>query len=184
MSEITQHNIANKLNMSLGSLIEDEWMRCLWAWADEHNIDANELPREKHALLQLKSLTLFFSFFNVGQQNADQQIDLGSQTLSKKILSDITDTYAERGYNAATVTNEDTYLPKELGMLTHLEELCIGMNPIERLPDEITNLKYLKKLCLCHNVNLVLTQEQKEWVRMLEKNGAEVSYDVGLLGAV
>ncbi len=181
MSEITQHNIGNKLDTSLKSLIENEWMSSLWSWADEHSIDTNELPRDKQSLLQLTSLTLYFSFFNIGQQNTEQQIKLGSNTLSKKILSDIVEAYAERGYNAATVISEDVYLPKELGMLTHLEELCIGMNPIERLPDEITNLKYLKRLCLCHNVNLVLTQEQKEWVRMLEKNGAEVSYDEGLL---
>ena len=181
MSEVTQHNIENKLDTSLKSLIENEWIYNLWAWADEHNIDANELPREKDLLLQLKILTLSFSFFNVEQQNTEQQIELGNNTLSKKILSDITDSYAEQGYNAVTVINEDTYLPKELGMLTHLEELCIGMNPIQRLPDEIINLRYLKKLCLCHNVNLVLTQEQKEWVRMLERNGVEVSYDEGLL---
>ncbi len=181
MSEVTQHNIGNKLDTSLKSLIENEWMRSLWAWADTHHIDANELPREKYALLQLKSLTLFFSFFKVEQQNTEQQIELGNNTLSKKILSDIVETYVERGYNAATVINEDKYLPKELGMLTHLEELCIGMNPIQSLPDEITNLRYLKKLCLCHNVNLVLTQEQKEWVRILENNGADVSYDKGLL---
>ncbi len=184
MSEITQHNVENKLDISLKSLIENEWMSSLWSWADENNIDANELPRDKQSLLQLKSLTLYFSFFNIGQQNTEQQIKLGSNTLSKKILSDITDSYAEQGYSATTVITEDTYLPKELGMLTHLEELCIGMNPIERLPDEIINLRYLKKLCLCHNVNLVLTQEQKEWVRMLEKNGTEVHYDEELLDSL
>ena len=149
MGEVTQHNIGNTLDISLRSLIENEWMRNLWAWADENNIDANELPRDKQSLLQLKSLTLYFLFFNIGQQNTEQQIKLGSNTLSKKILSDIVETYVERGYNAATVINEDKYLPKELGMLTHLEELCIGMNPIQSLPDKIINLRYLKKLCLC-----------------------------------
>ncbi len=55
------------------------------------------------------------------------------------------------------------------------------MNPIKRLPDEITQLRHLKKLCLCYNFNLVLTEKQKEWVRMLEENGAEVQYDDELL---
>ncbi len=186
MSEVTQHNIGNKLDISLKSLIENEWMHNLWVWADKHNIDKEELPRDKQSLLQLKSLTLAFSFFNINQKNTEKKLDLDldNKPLTKERMAEIVEMLVEEGYSAIVDSNENAVLPKELGMLTYLEEFCISMNPIERLPDEITNLKSLKKLCLCHNVNLVLTQEQKEWVIMLELNGADVSYDKDLFDRV
>ncbi len=170
MSEVVQHQVVTKSEVSLNSLIEDGWMNILWRWADDNNISGEKLPREKKKLLHLRSLELFSVFFHMDTSRLEG--------LSGKEYDDKLDSLFSE---AMDDPNPKAYLPKELCMLCYLEELCITFNSIRRLPDEITQLRHLKKLCLCYNFNLVLTEKQKEWARTLEINGAIVQYDDGLL---
>ena len=136
---------------------EDEsWIQRLWAWADEHNIPSEDLPRDKDKLLKKRHLDLIMVYFGLDDIPADSE---GEVSFSIK-----------RGS-----------FPKEIGKLAQLEKLCINYNFIERLPDSIVNLKNIKKLCLSHNKYLVLTFSQKLWIWELEKNGATVEYDEDLM---
>ena len=62
--------------------------------------------------------------------------------------------------------NQLTELPKEIGNLTNLISLHLGGNQLTELPKEITNL-ILKSLDLEDSPNLILTSEQKKWIRGL-----------------
>ncbi len=173
MSESTQHRIGTKSEIFLNSSIEDGWINILLKWADDHRISEEKVTRDRKKLLRLKSLKMFSVFFHSNKS-------IGEEPSEHEIVNAY-DAFVEEMDEFVRTTNPKAYIPKEISMLTHLEELCISANPIQRLPDEITQLRHLKKLCLCENPQLVLTEKQKEWLRILEKNGAEVQYDDELL---
>ena len=75
-------------------------------------------------------------------------------------------------------------LPKEIGNLTNLIELDLSGNNLTTLPKEIVNLTNLTNLDLKNNPNLILTTEQKEWIKELKNNGCNVSMDDDLLNRV
>ena len=172
MSELPLHTIKNQQDISLESLFVPDWMCRLWKWADENNIQEETIPRNKDALLNLKKVKLLFIFFHI------PKIDW--ESLTKEESNSLTEKYANDLHEAINIVKENTYLAPEIGHLIHLEELCISMNPIEQLPDEIIHLRDIRKLCLCRNPNLLLTENQKDWIRELESNGSEVSYDEDL----
>ena len=134
----------------------DIWIKKIWEWADQHNISNRNLPRDRDKLLKKRHLDLMMVYFGLNNIPANRE---GEVSFSIK-----------RGS-----------FPKGIGKLAQLEKLCINYNFIERLPDSIVNLKNIKKLCLCHNKYLVLTLNQKLWIWELEKNGAIVEYDEGLM---
>ena len=173
MGELPLHTIENQQDISLESLSVPDWMYRLWEWADENKIKEETIPRNKDALLNLKNVNLLFIFLNTPKIDWERLTEEEHADSIEKLSNDFSE--------AVTIAKENRYLATEIGYLIHLEELCISMNPIEQLPDKIIHLKDLKKLCLCHNTNLVLTENQKDWVRELEANGAEVSYDENLL---
>ncbi len=170
MSELPLHTIDNQQDISLESLSVPDWMYRLWEWADENTISEEILPRDKEGLLKLKRLELFLTFYRSSTISIEELTEEERDSIKYREIVE-----------AIEIAMEYTYLPQEIGYLIHLEELCISFNPIERLPDEIIQLKYLKKLCLCLNPNLVLTENQKDWIRELEANGSEVYYDEDLL---
>ena len=136
--------------------LDDNWIERLWAWADKHDISNKNIPRNRNKLLKKRHLTLMMVYFGLDEIPED---NVEKVSFSLKIGS----------------------FPKEIGKLTQLEKLCINYNFIERLPDSIVNLKNIKKLCLCHNQDLVLTLKQKLWIWELERNGAIVEYDEDLM---
>jgi Leucine-rich repeat (LRR) protein len=166
MSELPLHTIENQQDISLESLSVPNWMYRLWEWADENKIQKKKIPRNKDELLNLKKLELLFIFFHTEENDRNSLTQNEHDDSIEKLSNDFSE--------AVTIAKENRYLAAEIGYLIHLEELCISMNPIEQLPDKIIHLKDLKKLCLCHNTNLVLTENQKDWVRELEANGSEV----------
>jgi len=72
-------------------------------------------------------------------------------------------------------------LPQEIGNLTNLTELLLRDNQLTELPNKIVNLTNLERLHLEKNSNLILTQEQKDWIENLQLQGCDVSIDDDLL---
>ena len=151
------------------------WMSDLWSWAERYNIKEESLPRDDRAFLALKKLDLPFIFPNRDQCFAE----IGLLDLPEGERIEYVNSFIER--TTRTDKNRNVYIPAEIGRLTGLEDLCMGMSSIECLPDDIVNLKSLTKLCLCWNPNLILTEDQKIWIRELEERGADVSYDEDLM---
>ena len=154
-------------------VVDHEWMNAIWIWADGYQIKERVLPRNKKSLLSLKKLTLIApSFiFNISETRKKSE--------KERLLQ--AEEYVAGMYASANGIDESVYIPKEIGRLKHLEEFCISFSPIERLPDEIVYLQDLKELCLCYNRNLILTDDQKLWIRELEEKGVDVNYDEDLL---
>lgn len=61
-----------------------------------------------------------------------------------------------------------TNIPKELCELENITTLVLWDNNISSLPDEIVNFTNLKKLNLRGNLNLEITQTQKNWIDNLK----------------
>ncbi len=159
---------------ALGSLMK---MSSLWSWADEQGIDEQALPRDVNALLEVKKLDFLLLFHDINKLIKE----ISSRNVKETDVAEYITKYTNRLAKTSKTTDTVQDIPYGLGQLVQLEELCISMSPIERLPDDIVYLQNLKKLCLCFNGNLILTDDQKLWIHELEKNGAEVSYDDDLL---
>ena len=70
-------------------------------------------------------------------------------------------------------------LSDDLGSLLLLRNLILSDNQfMEKLPPTIINLKNLKEFNIKNNPNLILTQEQKEWIKELKENGCDVRIDI------
>lgn len=175
MSELQQY-------LSLHKQIESheyDWMCKLWKWADAHMLNHSELPRDRKKLLNLKSFKLT-SETDEEATTPDELRARADKTAARLIIIMQFET-AKHMSDISQFISNITYLPKEIGNLHNLEELCIQWSAMKSLPDEITSLEKLKKLCLCFNPYLTLTEDQKNWVRDLEANGAEVYYAESLL---
>ena len=151
------------------------WVSTLRSWAESCNIQEEAFPKDVTGFLALKKLNLPFIFPNRDQCFAE----IGLLDLPEGERIEYVNSFIER--TTRTDKNRNVYIPAEMGRLTGLEDLCMGMSSIECLPDDIVNLKSLTKLCLCWNPNLILTEDQKIWIRELEEKGADVSYDEDLM---
>ncbi len=192
-------DIANKIlsepssfpSKSNQELVDESWMQKLWEWADENNIPNltwienpyntkkgywTGLPRDEKELLNL-------SVFKYEMANATRlPQELCSLTKLEKLClraNNIVEIPKEIGQlkNLTILNlamNSLTGIPKEISKLSHLDKLDLSHNKIKRLPKEISNLTRLKELNLKYNFELVLTQEQKEWITMLQKNNCKV----------
>ena len=119
---------------------DDSWIYKLWEWADENDIPDLEWVEDEH--------------FEEGGYWRGLPRD------KEKLLS-LTELDLRK--------NQLTELPKEIGNLTNLTELDLSWNKLTELPKEIGNLTNLTKLDLENNPNLILTKEQKEWIKTLKK---------------
>jgi Leucine-rich repeat (LRR) protein len=72
--------------------------------------------------------------------------------------------------------NEIRVLPKELGFLKQLKWLHLNNNNIQELPDEICSLTNLEQLDLRNN-NVVFTDQQIQWLKLLNNNECEIYLD-------
>lgn len=66
-------------------------------------------------------------------------------------------------------------LPINFGLLKNLREVSLSDNDLESLPSSIVNIQNLKKINLLGNPNLILSDEQKEWILENRINGCNVS---------
>ena len=144
-------------------LVDDSWVERLWAWADENDISKEKLPRNKEKLLNLKELYL-----------CDNQITELPKEIGNLMNLAMLDCWS----------TQITELPKEIGNLTNLAVLSFRDNQITELPKEIGNLTNLICLALSNNPNLILTQEQKEWMNNLERNDCSIYIDDDLLDRI
>ena len=72
--------------------------------------------------------------------------------------------------------NQLTYLPKEIGNLTSLNALNLSHNQLSKLPVEICNLTSVKSLNLSKNPDLILTEDQKEWINKIKGSSFDYSF--------
>ncbi len=154
---------------SLTAEIDESWMERLWKWAEENNIPDYKwikndyyvaggsyygLPKNKKDLFSFKELDIFM---------------LGVKELPKEIGN-------LRNLTLLNLScNELTELPKEIGNLTNLTELDLSGNQLTELPKEIRNLTNLTELTLELNSDLILTYEQKKWIKGLKENGCKIN---------
>ena len=151
----------NGWNSMSEKLLDESWMPRLWAWADKYKVSKKVLPRNRKKLLDIKHLSFYLVYFGIEESRGEKLYTKKGSPIPFQLIKG--------------------HFPEELGRLTQLESLCIIHNFIERLPTNIVNLKNLKKLCLCHNKNLVLTFEQKLWVWELETKGCVIECDEHLI---
>ena len=60
-------------------------------------------------------------------------------------------------------------LPSNIGNITELENLFLSGNRLKELPKTIVNLKKLKWLSLVDNIELLISEDQKNWIEETEK---------------
>jgi len=158
-------DITNKIldnSSNLPSNLNDEWMNILWRWADEWEIpDLEEigpdtgifwigLPRNREELLTFKELTIYNQYFNF-----------------EKIPDEIC---RLKSLEVLTLSSNNLHeLPEDIENLVNLRVLDISNNALETLPKGIVKLKNLQYLDLYKNDNLILTDEQKEWLLHLSQ---------------
>ena len=123
-------------------------------WFSDNQL--TELPKEIGNLSNLTLLTL----------NDNQLTELPKEIGN---LSNLKELWLYR--------NQLTELPKEIGNLSNLTDLWLWDNQLKELPKEIGNLSNLTSILLWNNPNLILTQEQKEWIKELKENGCDVRID-------
>lgn len=144
-------------------------------WANEHNIDERDIPRDIHALLNLESL----SFENFGYLDREKFsllpedvckltnlkfLALGSATHPEIILNNLTSLPEGIGALAELTDihlqfNSLSELPPGIGDLRKLKVLKLGGNNLSLLPKEIGNLKDLQLLTIWNNQLKELPEE-------------------------
>ena len=181
MLDITNRILSGKTALTQ---IDESWMQRLWDWADENEIGDLKwveskyndnggyykgFPRDKKTLLELTKLGLWdnqltdlpkeignLSNLTVLQLSYNQLTELPKEIVN---LSNLTELELSN--------NQLTELPKEIGNLSNLTDLRLSYNQLTELPKEIRNLSNLRRLNLENNPNLILSIEQKEWIKKL-----------------
>ena len=176
---------------------EDAWVARLGAWADEFEIPADVLPRDKAALLALQELNLYHDDglrpnitwlpSEIGQLQQLQKLVLWGNQLSSLPaaigqLQQLQVLYL--GSNQLStlpaviwqlqqlqvldlVGNQLSSLPAEIGQLQQLQYLTLSNNPLSTLPEEIGQLRQLVHLDIKNNPELRLTPAQEQFLQGL-----------------
>ena len=147
-SKIPLKQTKNSLNVTRKTLtprnniavVDDRWMERLWAWADEHKIKKEDLPRDKIGVTNLQKLDLSCTEFT------ELPKEIGLLT-NLQVL--------------CLYATELTELPKEIGLLTNLKHLGLCGSELTELPKEIVNLTNLETIL---SDGLRLSLEQKNWI--------------------
>lgn len=158
MPKLIHKSIANK---------DYEWMHKIWKWADKHDIESYNIPRESSDLLNLEHLSFeSISYLQrekisilpeeIGNLINLKFLELGSSSHSEILLNNLTEIPSEIG-NLTELThlylqfNSLTELPAQIGKLKKLKELKLGGNDLSSLPKEIGELGNLEVLTVWMN---------------------------------
>ena len=147
VSILKKANFFIKITKKILKVELEEWVIELLKWADEKQISSDNIPRNRNDLLNLKKLNLYGLNLDylppeISQLKELVFIDLGHNNLKE--------------------------LPLNFKELKNLNFLSIAMNNFKQLPDSIVNLTELKNLWFNNNKNLLLSNEQLEWITKLK----------------
>ena len=131
-------------NDKMNKLYIEDWIINLWDWADKNNIPEDLIPRDKEDLLQLERLNFHNYSINMVPKEIGYLTNLIFLHITKKNIQCI---------------------PEEIGNLTNLKYLYLHENNLISLPESIRRLANLNTLTLNNNDNLVLSNQQKEWIK-------------------
>ena len=146
---------------------DDDWVARLNAWADEFQIPADILPRERDALLKLDALHLFQNDWSnrpkitylppeIGELRQLERLQLQNNSLAE-LPAEITN--LRQLYFIGLDGNRFTDFPTVLFQLPQLSTVSLMDNPLTRLPPEIGNLQELLELRLHANPLTALPAE-------------------------
>ena len=138
----------------------------------------SELPDGIENLKNLKTLNLSLNSFI---EIPNEIFTLNNLTGLYLTLNQITNCSDQIGNLVSLVelnfrSNQIKNIPNSIGNLKKLTMLDFSKNQLERLPDEICLLKNLQVINLEDNP-LVLTNNQRNWLKELKENGCEVYID-------
>jgi len=158
----------------------NNWIDVLIKWADENNLSADDVPRDKNKLQNLDILSLedykltylpkeicnlknltYLSLYSSNLTHLPDEIgnleNLEFLILCFNQLEELPKSIGKLK-NLTTLqlnSNQLKKLPKEIGDLENLMELYLCENPLKELPDEITKLKNLQEImCDCFYENI------------------------------
>jgi len=140
------------------------------------DMQVKELPKEIGNLTNLITLYISDNKITETPKEIGNLTNLTSLDLS---CNKITEIPKEIG-NLVNLTellfweNQLVEIPKEIGNLINLETFNIHDNQLTKFPKEIVNLTNLTSLDFQDNPNLILTEEQKEWITALIDNRCHV----------
>jgi len=156
--------------------VVEEWVKVLWAWADENNVPDlvwvedkpfqnggfwEGMPRNQELLLSLTELRLH----NKKLTKVPKEIgNLTKLTLLRLDRNKLIDLPEEIGHLTNLVVlrveyNKIKKLPKEIGNLINLTQFTLKDNKLKELPKELGKLKSLKLLMVADNFLSSLPQE-------------------------
>ncbi|MBP6495652.1 MAG: hypothetical protein KA291_03980, partial [Psychrobacter sp.] len=115
--------ISNTSNETLD--IDDNWVKKIWAWADEFELLDSEVPRDKEALLAMKKLYILEP--ELDEQHSRDAYRVGYIPDELSNLINLTEIDIS-GIDAS-------YLPQNIGQLTNLTKLSIRHSNLVALPD-------------------------------------------------
>lgn len=138
--------------------------------------DLIELPNEVCELYKLESLHLQFNSLRYLPANIGDLFSLKELKAGGNQLRSLPDSISSLGQLEVLTLwqNDIKRLPTNIGYLTQLKGLDISDNDLEELPTSITKLTNLERFYYSGNENLVLSDNQREWIRSLAQSGCEI----------
>lgn len=123
--------------------LDDTWIQKIWRWADSFDINDEAIPRDKKALLALKSIVLEAQGFtelpeSIGQLSYIDTLELNYNQL-KALPESIVQlqNLLQLGLNG----NSLKALPESIGQLSNLTQLGLTGNNLKELPESIGHLR-------------------------------------------
>ncbi len=171
LSIVSQNNkLMLKKSKSLMSitnsvLSNDDWMQCLWDWADQNDISDLEwvteddyvyprgIPRDQKELLNLMELSLSACKLHEISKEIGNLVNLRELWLDDNKLLKVPKIIGNL-YDLEFFTlngNQLSTIPKEIGKLKNLRTLILSSNELNTIPKEIGNLHSLTSLFLARN---------------------------------
>lgn len=136
----------------------EKWMKEIWNWADEEELDDNVIPRESEKLIMLEELHLCHeNSVNIVSESIGNlknlkifELENCGEGLPENIgdLSNLTKLMIHNNYNLES-------LPESIGQLSNLETLYIESNSyLKSIPESIGKLSSLVSLTIQSNSDL------------------------------
>lgn len=143
---------------------------------------ATVLPSELFNLTELEELHLQGNRIEHLPTEIGQLTNLKDLKLSCNLLNKLPSSIGNLK-NLETLTiwmNNLIEVPPEIGLLQNLKGLDLSCNPLHKIPEELTMLTHLKKLYLTEMENLILSANQKRWIKKLIENGCDVLIELSI----